>query len=225
MNVSPISYRANSLDYKSNNKIDNSDISFQGKPGIVKNVKEAANSRGGCLLALVAMVVVGIPLLIKNWIKPHEINQPVDNVNKMTNECAYTTINQSIDNIQSFYKETQFDMIKNNPCGIMSQYSITVDRVMNNYEDNDYTKFVKEATHFLVNNCLLSRTYGYFNGKYVIFGDNMKKEAKNPKFVKFVNTIKLSAQAVISKDAQNIDYDSLNKDIEDARKIMKLVKS
>lgn len=207
MNVSPISCRVNSLDYKSNNKLNNSDISFQGKTGIVKDIKEAAGSWYGCLLAF----VVRLPSLIRNRIKP--------------NECALKIINQSIDNIQSFYKKTYFDMVENNPCGTMSQYAITVDRVMNNYENNDYTQFVKEATHFLVNNCLLSRTKSYFSGQYVLFCNDMKKETKSSNFIKFIKTIKLSAQAVISKDTQNIDYNSLNKDIEDARKIMKLVKS
>lgn len=194
MNVAPINYSANTINIKRNNTTVNKTVSFYGN---------AKTQSAGCLSEGLLLVVLSPILLIGSLInnKEDKINRLTDSIKRAYGDYHGTLYNDFDKDVEEFNK--------------------LLDKHTKNY---NYAQFVKEALGFL--SIYMAKYPGLIDDSDRLepFINNNIQKPENDEFMIFMQTIRNSAKAAISKNLKNVDKESLDKSIQEARELMQHAK-
>ncbi|MCQ2754536.1 MAG: hypothetical protein MJ231_05765, partial [bacterium] len=202
MNISPVNFCKPNLIDVSNNRA-NQDIFFRGLKHLstgntAKNVKQAGVLAGVGLLGVIFSPLILLDMIFsKN--KQDKINGYIRSMR------TYYPARDEYGKV--YLNDFKNDVNELNKC------------IRENVKNNNYADFVKDATEFLLMN--FKNNPGSRSNIERLEAFQQPSEAENiGYFQKFMNTISKAAEASISKNGKNIDFEKLDKDVQWAKELM-----
>jgi hypothetical protein len=108
-------------------------------------------------------------------------------------------------------------------CGDLEYFQNNINKmnkIIDKHTINDsYAQFAKESMEFLLTN--FKNNQGACDECYRLEVFNKGKRSENLAFIKFMDTLRKSAIVAVSKKHKDIDISELDKNIQEARDIMK----